>query len=220
MQPWKGLAAGEFGWIDCTNVQEYGLCAGASILREVLGTHLRWHLSDTVGTQIATQHFCYVSGEGRIVVHGVGPANDLDRGHGRRVRGRCFGIELTFDCSEEMLAYLGIERTDCHKHLHLIGNNVRHGASVNGTDGNHGRSHWVRLAGHNGLDPEHGARGYDNGINSSLRVGSMATSAEDCDFNRVRRGAEESGVKADLPGWQGRLIVYADNNVRFRKPYK
>jgi len=139
MQTRQSPTAGEFSRIDRADVQEHGFCARAAILGEVLGTHLRGHLADTAGAQVATQHFCYVGSELRVIVDGVCSADDLDRRHGRRIRGRCFRIELALNCREEMLAYIWIERTDRQQHLHLIGNDVRHRAAVDGAHGDYRR---------------------------------------------------------------------------------
>jgi hypothetical protein len=78
MQAREDLTAREFGRINGTDVQEHGRCAGAAILGEILGTHLRGHLADAVGTEIATEYFRYVSSQRRIVVHRIRTADDLD----------------------------------------------------------------------------------------------------------------------------------------------
>jgi hypothetical protein len=49
------------------------------------------------------------------------------------------GIELSLNRREEMLAYFWIERTDGQQHLHLIGNDIRHRAAVDGAYGDYRR---------------------------------------------------------------------------------
>src|SRR5258708_10455016 len=116
-----------------------------------------------------------------------------------------------------MLAYLWIERADRHQHLHLIRNDVAHRAAMDGTNCDYCRRQRVRLARDNCLDSEYGARRYDNWINGCLGEGSMAAAPEDCHFNRVRGSAEKSCVNSHLSGWERRLVVYPNNNLRRRK---
>src|SRR6266851_957855 len=117
-----------------------------------------------------------------------------------------------------MLAYLGIKRTDGHQHLHLIGNDVRYRAAMDGTHCNYRRGKRVRLARDNRLDAEHGARRYYDWINGSLGEGPVTAAPEDGHFNRICRSAEKPCMKAHLARRKGRLVVNPNHNIWFRKP--
>src|SRR5471032_1694209 len=50
-----------------------------------------------------------------------------------------------------------------------------------------------------------------------LWVCPVTAAPKDCYFKRVGRSAEESSVKANLPGREGRLVMNPNDNVRLRE---
>ena len=113
-----------------------------------------------------------------------------------------------------MLAHLRLVGAHGELQLHLVGDDVVAGAAGDRADRDHGGIARAVLAGHDGLQRQHGAGCQHDGIHRLLGMGAVAALSEDGDVHGVDVGGRVAGNDLDLSRGQVGCVVDGEHEVR------